>query len=376
MLWAMSDPDPSTAPKQDAAPRPVAGPVPPFDPDRWGTLPPSPVVPPVVAPAEPSARTERGSRGTRLALLAAALAAAGAIAAAVVVSIGGGSPGPSPTSVVHTYLADLAAGNASGALAQGRPPRDTTFLTADVLRSQQRIAAITGVRIASSVTNGGTASVRATYRFGDRSADATFTLTHSGGRWRLDQTTVQIDVSTLTTIPAPTVFDRPIGAATTIEVFPGPVQWGSANRYFQVVQQDADRFALSPTDPDASYTELSASLDPAGHAALLAAVEKYVAGCAASTSLSPAHCPQQQFDDHVVPGSVRWQPLGSLASALSYRSTDQAITTLEATARLLWRCSYRVRAGGTVVSRTQTGIEGDVDGTVDMTAATPTFTAQ
>lgn len=342
-----------------------------LDPDRWGPArPPPPVAPAPAAPGPPP----RSHRAVWLVVLAVVLAAVLAAALTVAYTGSGGGSVAKPDDVVRGYLRALADGDAAAALRLGPAPGRAPLLTDSVLRRQQQLAPIRDVRVLASSVHGGTAEVRAAYRFGRRRADQTFALNRAG-HWQLQATALSIDVSTLSRIPEPTVFGVPIGAATTIQVFPGPLVWGSANRFFRVTDRDSARFALSPADPDAAYTALSAGLNADGQRAVLTAVQRYLAGCAASHSLTPKGCPQQQTDEHVVANSARWQVTSDVPKALRARPSSDDVTTYEVQAGLFWRCSYRVYASARkVVPRTQGGIEGDIDGSVDLTAATPAFT--
>lgn len=343
----------------------------PLDPERWGPAQHLPSRLPVPPPPPPPGRNRR----LWAAIAATVVVLAGAGTAAGLLLTGDDGAGEPPAQTVRTYLADLASGDAAGALAQGSARTSGPLLTDAVLRRQQHLDPITGVRVGATSIQGEHATVRARYRFGRRSVDTRFALSRQHGEWRLDATTVEIDLSALSGIPAPTVFGRPVGGVASIRVFPGPVVWGSANRYFAVAQRDAGRFAVAPRDPSASYTELSAQLNKDGRAALLRAVSSYVATCRASHSLNPRHCPQQQYDGNVVAGSVRWHLATDLPGALRYRPSDGKLTTLEVRAHLLWSCTYRVRVGKTkTAARSATHIDGDLDGTVDLTAARPTFT--
>lgn len=307
-------------------------------------------------------------------MIAVVLVAGGGTSAGLLLT-GDDEPSVPAATIVRRYLHALASGDAEAALAQGPPSVSGPFLTDSVLRQQQRMEPITATRIGATTTNGDHARVHASYRFGSRRIDGTFALTRQDGAWRLDATTVTIDVSTLSGIPAPTVFGRPVGGDSSIQVFPGPVRWGSGNRYFAVKQGDAGRFAGWPGDPKASYTELSADLNQAGKQAVWEAARRYVLACAASRRLAPQHCPQQQYDQNVVPSSVRWRLVTDLASALRYRASSDRLTKLEVSAHLFWGCSYRVRVGKTrTVAREAEHVAGDLSGTVDLTAARPAFT--
>lgn len=350
---------------------PPGSPQGPLDPERWGPARQLPSSVPVPPPPPPPRRNLRlwATVGAVVVVLAGGGTAAGLLLS------GGEDAGPPPAATVRTYLSDLASGDAAGALAQGGSRASGPFLTDGVLREQQRLDPITAVRIGATSRHGDHAEVHADYRFGSRRVSADFALTRHDGRWGLDATTVEIDLSALSGIPSPTVFGRPVGGAASIRVFPGPVRWGSGNRYFAVKRRDAGRFALWPRDPTASYTELSAGLNKAGRAALLSAVRRYVATCRASHSLNPRHCPQQQYDQGVVPGSVRWKLVTDLTDALRYRAGTDRLTTLEVRAHLFWSCTYRVRVGKTrTAARTASHIAGDVNGTVDLTAARPVLT--
>jgi hypothetical protein len=334
------------------------------DPQRWGNAP----VPAAVAPAA-VASASRWYRARWAWWLALGLVVAVAGTVIAVLSVGGRSDGPAPAQVVSRYLADLAAGDAAGALALGAGPVNGPFLTDSVLKAQQRDDPITDVSVGTATVSEHSATVAARYRFGSGVADASFALIQQHNRWQLSQTSYAIDTSALASIPEPTLFGTPIANATSVQVFPGPLVWGSANRYFQVTASNP----AFPTSPAGAVPDvvLAATLNPAGTAAVHTALSSYLAGCAHSDRLAPTGCPQQEDGFDAVEGTAHWTAPAQPAD-LKIQPSDP-LTTVQIQAAATWQCSYRADSDGRRASVTDRAVPSSLDGTIDLTAQTPTF---
>lgn len=355
---------------QGSVPGPGYGPPPGY--------PPQPGYPGAVGPSggKPNAR--------KLIFLAIAVAVVVVVIAGVLVGVfayrsGGGNSAQSSSGTVTTYLNDLANGDATGALAQGPAPASTTFASAGILKQQQAKAKITNITIVNTQTTGTVSTVHATYQFGARGADETFQLTQTGGRWKLADTTIPIDVSYLTQIPLPTLFGAPLTNLSKVYVFPGPLMWGSQNKYFAVTDKNADRFAVSPVNTSGSFTQLTTDLNDAGKQAAQTAVQTLFQKCAQSKLLTTPGCPQQEYgssDNTGAPtdGTVTWTPPTDL-SGLQYNS-GATPTTLEVSGTTNWKATYQAQDYTTNAPTTITDntVKTGVYGTLDFSQTPPTFT--
>jgi hypothetical protein len=367
--------DPSTGPRpprfdSPATPVPAtARPPRSSDVDRWGY--PAAAPPPAPAPPPPTdeLRPERKRPARALWLAgAAAVVVTAAVVTAVLVS-GGGGPTPPPATTVLAYLSDLAAGDAAGALAQGPPPPSARFTTGPVLAQQQHLASLTDISLAAAHVDGGHATVGAQYRLGKAMVATSFALQRSGGRWRLTATTFRLDTSGLAGIPEPTLFGQPVSGLATAYVFPGPLVWGSSNRFFSVAQRSAS-YATSPQDSPPNIA-LRSGLNRAGTRAVHAALSRYLATCVASTRAAPPGCPQQEDAGGVLAGSVRWGTPST--SGVKVTTDEDSLTTLQVQGPLTFRCTYQVRSGHRNVTMRDNDVPGDIEATIDMTQQTPTL---
>lgn len=211
---------------------------------------------------------------------------------------------PDPGAVVLTYLHDLAAGDAEGALAQGADrPASAQFLTDAILKRQQRSAAIGNIHIVRVDTDDDMATVTATYTFGKQYVRAPFTATESHGQWRLDHTVVKVTrFSTyvggqLVVGSGATLFGRPVHASEEISAFPGPLEFGTTNPNLTLTDSTPDRFTTAPeydaTTPGESPNDvlqgpLTTAITAAGKRAAAQAFARFYAKC------TPEHT---DFDD-------------------------------------------------------------------------------
>jgi hypothetical protein len=312
-----------------------------------------------------------------IALAVVVIVVAGVVVGVVALT---GKSSASPSATVTSYLDDLAAGNSSGAIAQGASaPVSTTFLSDDILKQQQAKAKISGIKIVSTDQSGSAAQVHVTYQFGARSADETFELIKTGGKWKLTQSTYPIDVSNLSNIPQTTLFGKPIANLSKVYVFPGPVAWGSGNKYFTVTDKNADKFALSPYDTENGFSELTADLSPTGKTAVETAITTYFQKCAQSKQLSPDGCPQEEFGDgdnsgDPVDGSVTWTAPTDFSN-LQYQSGEDA-TKLDVQGTTVWQDTYQSKSftDDSLSTITDSSNKTDDVGTVDLSQSPPVYT--
>lgn len=300
----------------------------------------------------------------------AALLVVGLVIALIAVATRDKGPGATAESAVQTYLDALAAGNAKKALSVTRTPPSTDLLTDAILKQQQGIAKISAITVHKPDNDlGDYAQVKATYKFGNRNADVDFTVRKSDGDWAIENGAIPLSLDYLH-VPQPTLFGVDISEDTKIYVFPGPLVWGSKNPNIAVTDTDPKDFALGPDS--GAYPQLQAGLSDQGKTAVSTALNAYLDNCAASTQASASTdkpgCGQHLYDS-AVPGSVRWTKPTDL-STVTYRLDYQTPTTVDVDGSLQWTATFTPTDGS---DNTGTGSQY-LDGTVDLTAASPTFT--
>jgi hypothetical protein len=286
-----------------------------------------------------------------------------------------GSGGPSPSDVVRSYLDALARGDASAALALGTAPDDRALLTDEVLRQQQNLAPISAVRVLGSRTGSSGAVVRVRYRIGERAVTDAIELLRRGDGWALNHVAVDVELSALSSLPQPTVLGVAAPAGGTVYVFPGIVQFGSADT----------AFALAPSTAVFSNPDVPAMANPTpvlsdtGRAMLTKVISAAMSRCARSRSLHPHGCPQ-----HVSRAAVRGRVAGSLRWHAPRRYADLDITDItvdddgsalvHVTGPLTWRLTFSVRPahGKRAVPRSRT-VRSTVHATVDFSSSPPTL---
>lgn len=316
--------------------------------------------------ADPPPPPVRRRRGLVVGLVVAVVVVVGVAVGLVVLRSGGDGP----SQVVRTYLQALADGDAGKALDQGARPPDTTFVTHDALDAQRRVARIGAIDVRDGSTSGSRAQVSATYTFGDRRADETFSLTETGGHWKLDDTVYPVGLAGLAGVPGLTLLGAPTSGRSTAYVFPGPLVWATSNSYLTVTAADPGNFSLSPGA--ASPVSLATGLSTAGRSAAAAAVRTFVAACARSKDLAPASCPQAVDDVDGVDGTAAWTAPTDLGG-LAYR-VSTPVTRVYVTGNLSWQVGY-VAEDFTGARKNVTGakVVAALYGTVDLTKSPPVF---
>jgi hypothetical protein len=280
------------------------------------------------------------------------------------------SPAASPASTVLAYLAALGQGNARAALAVSAPPPSTTFLTDAIVGQQQQLARINNIRVRTTDSSGSTATVAANYTFGTQQVSKDIFLTNSHGAWRVDPAVITYNLPELATTPRPTLFGQPI-SGTTLYLFPGRTQFGSADRNFAVTDRNGADWPVAPTTTTAD-AHLDTTLSPQGRSAVTAAVSRRLAQCQASTVLEPGGCPQREFDVMAVDGTARWQ-LASRVLTFDMRLDAHTPTTIHVQGDSRWTVAYQARQVDGTIATKHDDVSAFVDGTVDLNASVPSL---
>jgi hypothetical protein len=276
----------------------------------------------------------------------------------------------SPASTVLAYLAALGRGNARAALAVSASPPSTMFLTDAIVGQQQQLARINNVQVRTIDSAGSTATVAASYTFGVQHVSKNIFLTSSHGAWRVDPAVITYNLPELATTPRPTLFGQPV-TGTTIYLFPGPTQFGSANPDFGVSDRNGANWPVAPTTTTA-YAHLDTTLSAQGRSRVTAAVSRRLAECQASTALEPGGCPQREFDVMAVDGTARWQ-VASRILTLDMRLDAVTPTTIHVQGDSRWNIAFQARQFDGTVGTKHDDVSAFLDGTVDLNAAVPTL---
>ncbi len=243
-------------------------------------------------------------------LLATAVMLAGAS-----IAVGAYQGAGDPATVVRSYFAAVAAGDAAGALGYGDLPagrRD--LLTADVLAAQNAVAPISDLivlRVQHSGANLATVDIGYTLDFasGPTIVVDTVALSRHGHDWRLASSAVAERVSpgngsTLATFAGATVPTGDYG------MFPGavPITYHTPNL-------EADSSSRAVRFAGTGSMQVDAQVTAAGRKAIAPAVNAALAACLAGKGAPQALCPVPD-PETAVPGSLRGRTTGKAGAGL------------------------------------------------------------
>lgn len=208
----------------------------------------------------------------------------------------------SPAGTVGAYFRALEHGDEASALGFGDLPDGTRrYLSAAVLREQQRLAPISSFRVLHTDRSGSTATVHVQYVLdvnGTRAtiSDAVGVHKHSGG-WRLDRVAVSTELSLSGADNRATILGGHLPQGSVL-FFPGavPIRFDTAN-----VQVDPGSVVLR-LQQDAASTDVSVQPSPAGRRAMDTTVSTALAACVRGGAGYDPLCPLP--DPRAVPGSM------------------------------------------------------------------------
>jgi len=217
-----------------------------------------------------------------------------------------------PAGAVRGYFAALARGDSAGALAFGDVPDGPhTLLTADVLRSQQRIAPLRDFHVVATRQQGDAATVSVRYVLdypgSPQTVNSSVPVHRTDGGWRLDGVAVPISLELDRALQRATIVGAGIPDGDTL-AFPGAVPITFDTPYLQLdAAEDTVSFGRPP-DLDV-YVEVS----PAGRKAVVQAVQRALDACLAGRGDPTCPLPDERY----VPGSIRGRLAGRLADNLT-----------------------------------------------------------
>lgn len=291
-----------------------------------------------------------------------------ALVVTLIVVLTRGGAGASPQSAVQTYLDALAAKDSQRVLSVVRTPPSDKLVNDEVLGKQQDSAPITDITVFEPTSNlGSNATVKATYRFGERNADVDFRLAKSGDGWIIEQGVLEVDVSN-TRVPGLTLFGQDVSEDTKVYVFPGPLEWGAESPYLTAIADDD--FSLG--GDLVTYTSLEVGLSDEGQQAVEGAVDEYLDYCAGSVEQFASDdrpgC-KQLLTAIAEDGSVRWTKPTDL-SKLTYRPDYENPLEISVLGSVEWKVTYTPRRRSGTSEGTQ---ESSLYGTVDLSKDPPTY---
>jgi hypothetical protein len=245
----------------------------------------------------------------------ALLLATAVMLASASIAVGAYQGAGDPATVVRSYFAAVAAGDAAGALGYGDLPTGRhDLLTADVLAAQNAVAPISDL-VVLRVQHGGAnlASVEIGYTLDFASGPTitvdTVALARHGHDWRLAQSAVPEHVSpgngsTLATFAGAAV---PTG---DYAMFPGavPITYHTPNL-------EADSSSRVVRFAGTGSMEVNAQVTAAGRRAIAPAVNAALAACLAGKGAPQALCPVPD-PETAVPGSLRGRTTGKAGVGL------------------------------------------------------------
>nr|AKT73042.1 serine/threonine protein kinase [Mycobacterium avium subsp. hominissuis] len=248
------------------------------------------------APASPSAVRRR--RRVRIAAGAAVVAAA-ALTAYLAIPRGGTGPATSTgaqakDAALQTgrhYLEALSGGDAAGALRlSATAPSTTQWVTADALHAQLAAAPITNIAVTSapsapSDNPNDVQYVLLSAQIGPTLSQARVAVRRHGDDWKLDNTTVPVDLGTPgvdnAALKAVALSGVPTNGTSPIAVFPGALVVSSSNRFVDISAQ-APPVLLNELTATADHhprIEPNVTLNATGLQAAKAAVDNWEHHC-------------------------------------------------------------------------------------------------
>ena len=280
-----------------------------------------------------------------------------------------------PSGTVEAYLQALSDGNAKKALSEITAPGNTKLLTDDIVKRQQAKAKIGDIKVVDSTSAGGRATVKATYNFGQRNADVDFQLKKTDGDWKIDKGAIEIDLS-LGSIQKnkPTLFGVDVSSDSKAYAFPGPLEWGTANKYIAAKDEKADDWPVGPSY--GYFPQLDFDISEEGNKAASIAVASYPEYCSKSkqtdASVDKPGCDQRLFAFDAVPGTVTWSDprtmeLSSIRFDYASYSEDNEITV---SGSVPWQATYRSNRNPAPVTEPSSEY---LSGAVDLTQNPPRF---
>lgn len=217
-----------------------------------------------------------------------------------------------PSDAVAGYLQALADGNATAALAyseEGLTPGGA--LTDEVLADSNSRAPITNINV-PVVDDKYAYKVPATYNLGDTKVSADYSVTESGGSWKLTKVTADLSVYSAKTQYAPIKINgAKVDVEDSIEVFPGSYAFTTDSKSLSYGSSTV--LVKSPRDyPRTDKVKLQLTKD--GKTAAIKAAEASYKKCLQQGKVTVKGCPFGKLNSYsynIDKKTVRWKEASS-----------------------------------------------------------------
>ncbi|VDR37839.1 Uncharacterised protein [Tsukamurella paurometabola] len=320
-------------------------------------------------PQGPPPRPQSFAARYRWWLAGGSIALVAIIAVVTVVAVmTGGSDDTSPKAVVSRYLDALNRGDAATALSLSDPANDKRFLTDSALKAQYQRDKITGVQLSEGMSAGEFTTIAANYNVGDQVVSGSIKVNKRADGWKLEDgvLTVTLGTTTPAVLGLATLFGTKLSEGTTkINVFPGPLYWGTTTNNLQITSDSSVGSTLAPFTPSTRYMTVRTAVTESGAEAARQAVREWAEGCAKSRKWDAsdvAGCKQMSYTLGTA-GEVTWT---APTDYTKLTITPDALGAAKATVRgdLNWT------AGG---AGRQESVRQMIYGTVDLSANPAVF---
>ena len=193
-----------------------------------------------------------------------------------------------PKEAVEGFLNALADGDAETALAYTQePPRDTTFLTDDVLQAMNKAHPITDINVDMEDAVQSFGYGTATYKLGDQAVTWPVEVQQYHDRWLMQDVTGTADFSVLGENLALQIDGVDVPDPSSVTLFPGQYDVTTANPMLTLGKTPLTvEFPGMPAD---TYN-LKLAISSDGTKKIQAAAEKKLDGCLKQKSLKPKNC--------------------------------------------------------------------------------------
>jgi len=288
----------------------------------------------------------------------------------------GGDTALSAKDTVQQYLQALADGNADKALSFGSSqPASSDLLTDDILAKQNAKMPITNIRILDEDTTTesiGMSRVHVAVNFGSVVDDVEIPLKKDGdGKWKLQNAAIKLDPppggDSIKAYDTVTVFSRSFNKGS-LYVFPGYLDVGSTNQYFEVTSKPVLLAGLAAYST--SYLDVKIKLNDGGRQAVTDELAGAFANCQRSGQLSPPDCPAKlsAYDSaDAINGTASWGKADLSGVTIGDLSPYDMTVSLNGKATMT--LSYQTTDGGTQRGTVSAYVGGDAD----MTTTPPTL---
>lgn len=291
---------------------------------------------------EPS--RSRWQRRLITALVVASLAILLGVVGGTVLVRGGAGPGdpadspspsptgpPNPADTVRAFLEAVAAADAEAALAEAATqPADLSMLTDEALTAALAEAPISEINVPpvnDVEPEDETTSVRVSYLIGEERVNDSFDVTRTGQRWKVTETTTEIDLSSIRAKEIPLLVNGSKINSNTITVLPGQYEITSGLDYIDYGEENT-LLVAAPSSGSGSTSSIKPTLTSAGTRAFTDEVESHLEACMAKKELAPKGCPfgyKLGYREKITAKTIKWVVAGDpdLDPDLDY--TDQHI---------------------------------------------------